>query len=67
VDQQAKSAEEFQLGRIPGDTQAFSFTQTQNSEKLPLDLCRFLVNLSEELDAGNLHVQFCEGPGPTDT
>jgi hypothetical protein len=24
------------------------------------------VSLPEELDAGNLHVQFCEGPGPTD-
>ena len=25
------------------------------------------VNLSEEPDAGNPQVRFCEGPGPTDT
>ena len=27
---------------------------------------RQAVNLSEEPDAGNLQVRFCEGPGPTD-
>jgi len=67
VAQQAESAEEFQLGKIPGVAQAFSLTPSQDSERLPMDLCSFLVNLSEELDAGNLHVRFCEGPGPTDT
>jgi hypothetical protein len=45
---------------------AKTLTQTQDREKLPLDLCCSAVNLPEELDAGNLHVQFCEGPGPTD-
>jgi len=29
-------------------------------------ISRQAVNLSEEPDAGNLPVRFCEGPGPTD-
>jgi len=40
--------------------------QTQDREREPLDLCHRRVNLSEEPDAGNLQVRFCEGPGPTD-
>ena len=67
VAQQVKPAEEFQLGRIQGETQAFSLTKTQDSERLRLDLCRRSVNLPEEPDAGNPQVWFCEGPGPTDT
>jgi hypothetical protein len=39
----------------------------RDSKRIILDLCRRNVNLSEEPDAGNLHVRFCEGPGPTDT
>ena len=53
MNQQIKSAEEFQLGRIQGETQAFSLTKTQNSERLHLDLCRRYVNLLEEPDAVN--------------
>ena len=64
--QQAKSAEEFQLGRIQGETQALSLTKTRNSEGLHLDLCRRCVNLLEEPDAGNPQVRFCEGLEPTD-
>jgi len=67
VAQQAKTAEEFQLGRIPGATQAFSLTKAQDNERLLLDLSRRHVNLPEEPDAGNPQVRFCEGPGPTDT
>ena len=66
VAQQAKSAEEFQLGRIPGATYAFSLTTTQDSERLLLDLCRKSVNLLEEPDAANLQVRFCEGSSTTD-
>ena len=43
---------------------------TEPKEALSTELNRLAemesVNLPEELDAGNLHVQFCEGPGPTD-
>jgi hypothetical protein len=67
VAQQVESAEEFQLGRISGDTHVFSLAQAQDSERLLLDLCCGFVNLTEEPDAGNLHVRFCEGPEPTDT
>ena len=54
VAQQAKSAEEFQLGRISGAIQAFSLTETQDSERLLLDLCHRSVNLSEESRQGGI-------------
>jgi hypothetical protein len=66
VAQPAKSAKEFQLGRIPGDAQVFSLTESHDSERLFLDLCHRYVSLSEEPDARNPHVRFCEGLGPTD-
>ena len=67
VAQQAKSAEEFQLGRIQGETQAFSLTKIRNSERLYLDLYRRYVNLFDEPDEGNPQVRFCEGLELTDT
>jgi hypothetical protein len=61
--QKAKSAEEFELGSISGATQAFSPAKTQDSKGLLLDICHNVENLSEEPDAGNSHVRFCEGAG----
>jgi len=52
--------EEFQLGEIPGATQAFFLTQTQDSERLPLDLCQMDMKLSEEPDVENRQVRFRE-------
>ncbi len=41
-----------------------TFTKTQDSERLLLDLCRRYVNLFEEPDAGNPQAGFCEDSAP---
>ncbi len=61
--QQVESAEEFQLGGIPGAPQALSLTQTQDSEMLLLDLCQMYMKLAEEQDVENRQVRFREGLG----
>jgi hypothetical protein len=61
--QQVESAEEFQLGGIPGAPQALSLPQTQDSEMLLLDLCPMYMKLSKEPDVENRQVRFREELG----